>query len=154
MLDDVMPPLVAIGSQLVFMPFLHRDLGRWSPWGRFLGLRREFDVIVGALIDRVAADPNLEQRDDVLSLMLQSRYEDGTAMSRSDLAGDVASRAVAQPRRRFRAEWRWPRSGLPADPHRSTRCRGRPGGCRVAAGERGPKPLRGLRVLPRYFTYS
>ena len=88
-LREVMPPLVALGSQLVFMPFLHRDLGRWSPWGRFLGLRREFDVIVGSLIDRVAADPNLEQRDDVLSLLLQARYEDGTAMSRSDLADEL-----------------------------------------------------------------
>ena len=28
-------------------------------------------------------------RDDVLSLMLQSRYEDGTAMSRSDLADEL-----------------------------------------------------------------
>jgi cytochrome P450 len=84
-----MPPLVALGSQLVFLPWLHRDLGPWSPWGRFLGLRREFDVIVQSLIDRVAADPNLEQRDDVLSLMLQSRYEDGTSMSRSDLADEL-----------------------------------------------------------------
>ena len=88
-LRKVMPPLVALGSQLVFLPWLHRDLGRWSPWGRFLGLRRQFDEIVGSLIDRVAADPNLEQRDDVLSLMLQSRYEDGTAMSRSDLADEL-----------------------------------------------------------------
>jgi hypothetical protein len=88
-LRKMMPPLVALGSQLVFLPFLHRDLGPWSPWGRFLGLRREFDVIVESLIDRVAADPNLEQRDDVLSLMLQSRYEDGTAMSRSDLADEL-----------------------------------------------------------------
>src|SRR5258708_36224771 len=84
-----MPPLVALGSQLVFLPWLHRDLGPWSPWGRFLGLRREFDVIVQSLIDRVAADPNLEQRDDGLSLMLQSRYEHGTAMSRSDLADEL-----------------------------------------------------------------
>jgi cytochrome P450 len=88
-LRKVMPPLVALGSQLVFLPWLHRDLGRWSPWGRFLARRREFDEIVGALIDRVAADPNLAQRDDVLSLLLQARYEDGTAMSRSDLADEL-----------------------------------------------------------------
>jgi cytochrome P450 len=60
-----------------------------EPWGRLLGLRRQFDDIVGSLIDRVSADPNLEQRDDVLSMMLQSRYEDGTAMSRSDLADEL-----------------------------------------------------------------
>ena len=88
-LRKVMPPLVTMGSQLAFLPWLHRDLGRWSPWGRFLGLRRQFDTIVGSLIDRVAADPNLEQRDDVLSMMLQSRYEDGTAMSRVDLADEL-----------------------------------------------------------------
>jgi cytochrome P450 len=88
-LRKVMPPLVTMGSQLVFLPWLHRDMGRWSPWGRFLSLRREFDEIVGSLIDRVAADPNLGQRDDVLSLMLESRYEDGTAMSRSDVADEL-----------------------------------------------------------------
>jgi cytochrome P450 len=88
-LREVMPPLVTLGSQLVFLPWLHHDLGRWSPWGRFLALRREFDAIVGSLIDRVAADPHLGQRDDVLSLMLESRYEDGTAMSRSDLADEL-----------------------------------------------------------------
>ena len=49
-LRTVMPPLVELGSQLVFMPFLHRDLGPWSPWGKFLGLRRQFDVIVGCLL--------------------------------------------------------------------------------------------------------
>jgi cytochrome P450 family 138 len=29
-LRKVMPPLVALGSQLVFLPWLHRDLGPWS----------------------------------------------------------------------------------------------------------------------------
>ncbi len=88
-LRKVMPPLVTMGSFLAFLPWLHHDLGRWSPWGRFLGLRREFDHIVGSLIDRVSADPNLDQRDDVLALMLQSRYDDGTAMSRGDLADEL-----------------------------------------------------------------
>jgi cytochrome P450 family 138 len=91
----VMPPLVALGSQLVFLPWLHRDLGRWSPWGRFLALRGEFDTIVGSLIDRVAADPNVAERDDVLSLLLQARYEDGTAMSRSDLADELLTLLAA-----------------------------------------------------------
>jgi hypothetical protein len=94
-LRTVLPPLVTLGSQLVFVPFVHRDLGRWSPWGRFLARRREFDAIVGSLIDRVAADPNLGRRDDVLSLMLQSRYEDGTAMSRSDLADELLTLLAA-----------------------------------------------------------
>ena len=88
-LRKVMPPLVTMGSFLAFLPWLHHDLGRWSPWGRFLGLRKEFDQIVGSLIDRVSADPNLDQRDDVLALMLQSRYDDGTAMSRGDLADEL-----------------------------------------------------------------
>ncbi len=32
-LRKVMPPLVALGSQLVFMPWLHRDLGSVEPVG-------------------------------------------------------------------------------------------------------------------------
>ena len=88
-LRKVMPPLVALGSQLVFLPWLHRDLGRWSPWGRFLGLRRRIRP------DRRFADRPRRGRPESgaarrrASLMLQSRYDDGTAMSRSDLADEL-----------------------------------------------------------------
>lgn len=94
-LRRVMPPLVTMASRLSFLPFLHHDLGSWSPWGRFVRLRRQFDRTVSSLIANALADPHLEQRDDVLSLMLQARYDDGTAMSHSDVADELLTLLAA-----------------------------------------------------------
>lgn len=94
-LRTLMPRLVAAGSRLVLMPWLQHDLGRLSPWGRFLAMRRQFDDITGSLTARALADPALEKRDDILSLMLQARYEDGTAMSQSDIADELFTLVAA-----------------------------------------------------------
>ena len=59
-----------------------RTYGRFSPWGRLAEYRRQYDDVIGRLIDDVKADPNLDTRDDVLALLLRSTYEDGSAMSR------------------------------------------------------------------------
>ena len=52
--------------------------GRWSPWARFLRLRAAVDELVYEEIARRRADPDAEERDDVLSLLLQARDEDGS----------------------------------------------------------------------------
>jgi cytochrome P450 family 138 len=90
-LREIVPRGLRLGAKVVLPRWLHVDLGRWSPWGRFLAMRREFDSIVGSLIARAAADPHLDQRADVLSLMLQARYDDGTAMSHSDITDELAT---------------------------------------------------------------
>lgn len=79
----IIPPLVTLASQLSLLRALRRDLGPWSPWGRFLRLRRRFDDVVDRLIAQVRADPDLEQRADVLALMVQCRYDDGSPMTDS-----------------------------------------------------------------------
>lgn len=94
-LRTLMPRLVTVGSWLALLPWLHHDLGRWSPWGRFMSMRKELDDIIESLIARARADPAFEQREDVLSLMLQARYEDGTAMSHSDIGDELFSLMVA-----------------------------------------------------------
>ena len=94
-LRELMPTLVNLGSRLALLPFLHHDLGPWSPWGRFRRLRREFDAIVASLIEKVEADPNLEQRQDVLSLMLQARYDNGAPMTRGEIADELATLLAA-----------------------------------------------------------
>jgi cytochrome P450 len=94
-LRTLLPRLVAAGARLALLPWLHRDLGRWSPWGRVTVMRTELDGIIGSLIARAEKDPALEQREDVLSLMLQARYEDGTAMSHSDITDELFTLVVA-----------------------------------------------------------
>lgn len=88
-LREMLPPAIQLGSKLVLMPMPQWNWGRWSPWGRFLEYRREYDMIVDQLIDKAQADPNLGARDDVLALMLGSRYEDGSAMTRAEIADEL-----------------------------------------------------------------
>lgn len=88
-LQELLPPLVTLGSRMALLRFAQRDLGPWSPWGRFLRMRRAFDVHVDRLVAAARADPQLEQRSDVLSLLVQARHEDGSPMSRDQIADQL-----------------------------------------------------------------
>ena len=68
---------------------MRRDLGPWSPWGRFLRNRRRFDAIIDSLIADARADPALEERSDVLALLLQARYENGEPISDRHIADEL-----------------------------------------------------------------
>ena len=90
-----MPAWVKLGSLLTSAPPLQRDLGRWSPWGRFLAYRRRYDAILDRLIARAREDPNLAARSDVLALLLQARDEDGTQMTRAEMSDQLLTLLVA-----------------------------------------------------------
>jgi cytochrome P450 len=94
-LRETLPPGIQLGSKLALIPVPQWDWGRWSPWGRFRHYRREYDAIVDRLIDKALADPNLDTRDDVLALMLQSRYEDGSPMTRPEIADELITLLAA-----------------------------------------------------------
>jgi cytochrome P450 family 138 len=94
-LRELLPRAVTLGSRLLILPIPQVDLGRWSPWGRFWAMRREYDAIVERLLAAAARDENLDERDDVLALLLRSRYDDGSAMSHSDIADQLATLLAA-----------------------------------------------------------
>ncbi|MBY0290225.1 MAG: cytochrome P450 [Mycobacteriaceae bacterium] len=94
-LRRIIPPWVTLGSRLAVVPIPTRDYGRFSPWGRLAEYRRRYDDVIGRLIDHVKADPNLDSRDDVLALLLRSTYEDGSAMSRSDIGDELLTLLAA-----------------------------------------------------------
>ncbi|EFG78505.1 unspecific monooxygenase [Mycobacterium parascrofulaceum ATCC BAA-614] len=94
-LRELMPKIVTLGSRLALIHPLHHDLGPWSPWGRYLRLRRQFDGIVTNLIAEAESDPDLGERTDVLALMLEARYDDGAAMSHSDIADELLTLLAA-----------------------------------------------------------
>lgn len=94
-LRKILPRGIKLGSTLALVPVPQWDWGRWSPWGRFLRYRREYDAIVDRLIDNALADPHLGERDNVLALMLQSRYEDGSSMSRAEIADELITMLAA-----------------------------------------------------------
>jgi cytochrome P450 len=89
-LRQLVPAMVTLGSFLVVMPpIARRDLGPWSPWGRFLKKRRRFDAIIDSLIADARADPAVEERSDVLALLLQARYDDGEPISDRHIADEL-----------------------------------------------------------------
>jgi len=95
-LRELLPPAVALGSRLAVMPpFARRDLGRWSPWGRFLYYRRRYDAVIDRLIDQARSDPAFDERTDVLSLLLQARYENGEPIADRHVADELLTLLTA-----------------------------------------------------------
>lgn len=94
-LRSLMPRIVELGQRIIYLPWLRRDLGAWSPGHRFREMRAELDRIMASLIAKALADPDLAQRTDVLALLLQSRYGDGTPMSHADITDELFTMVVA-----------------------------------------------------------
>ena len=89
-LREIVPRYMKLGSAMVkFMPAPPFRTRRYSPWSKLDEFRRAFDRIVFTLIDRAEADPGLGERTDVLALLLRSRHDDGTGMSRQDICDEL-----------------------------------------------------------------
>lgn len=88
-LREIIPPWAELGSRMATLPEPPFSTGRRSPWGKLAEFRRNFDRTVFALIDKAEADPRLEERTDILALLLRSTYEDGTPMSRQDVSDEL-----------------------------------------------------------------
>jgi cytochrome P450 len=74
---------------------LRRDLGPWSPWGRFRRRLHAADVLLYEEIARRRADPALEDRTDVLSLLLRARDEEGEPLSDRELRDELMTMLLA-----------------------------------------------------------
>lgn len=95
-LRELFPPMVPLASRMAVMPAaLRRDLGSWSPWGRVQRYRRRYDEIIAELISEARADPAFDERNDVLALMLQARYEDGSPISDGHIADELLTLLAA-----------------------------------------------------------
>ena len=89
-LQSLLPSLSSINPAVLFV---QRDLGPWSPWGRFLRRRERVDeVIYSAIAERRAAS---EQPDDILSLLLAARDEDGEPLSDKELRDELITILLA-----------------------------------------------------------
>ena len=94
-LRRLIPPWVELGSRLATMPKPKRNYGRLSPWTRLDEWRRQYDGVIDRIIEAERADPNFDDRTDVLALMLRSTYDDGSAMSRKDIADELLTLLAA-----------------------------------------------------------
>src|SRR3954452_4492929 len=88
-LREIIPPWAKLGSRMATLPEPPFSTGPYSPWGKLAEFRRNFDRTIFALIDKAQADPRLEERTDILALLLRSRYDDGTPMSRQDVSDEL-----------------------------------------------------------------
>lgn len=95
-LRKLMPIAVEFGSRIALMPAaVRRDLGPWSPGGRFAGYRRRMDELIADIMADARSDPNFEDRQDVLTLLLRARYEDGSPISDEHIADELLTLLVA-----------------------------------------------------------
>lgn len=94
-LRRIIPAAVQLGGRLAALPMPSPRYRRFTPWARLDRMRRQYDHVVDALIAAAQADPDLPTRTDVLSWLLRSRDEDGTAMSRSQIADELLTLLVA-----------------------------------------------------------
>jgi cytochrome P450 len=80
-------------NAVIAFPMLRRNLGPFSPWARFLRARTALDEFIYEEIAlrraELAADE--DGHDDVLSLLLEARHDDGTPMSDEELRDELVT---------------------------------------------------------------
>jgi cytochrome P450 len=84
-LNSINSPLSSI---FLFYPFLQRDLGDWSPWGRFLRQQQQINKILFAEIQKRRSQGDLS-RTDILSLLISARDENDQAMTDAELRDEL-----------------------------------------------------------------
>jgi cytochrome P450 len=77
---------------LLAMALVRRDLGPWSPYGRFLRAVRALD---GLLMERIAAGPSADEAGSVLGLLRAARHEDGSPASAGELRDQLVTLLAA-----------------------------------------------------------
>src|SRR3954447_13347282 len=81
---DSSPLALTIGA-------LRKDLGRWSPGGRFQRKLAAADALLYEEIERRRGESDLEGRSDVLSLLMQARDDDGQPMTDAELRDELVT---------------------------------------------------------------
>jgi cytochrome P450 family 135 len=103
------PPLGETTSVLNWLPFMERDLGGITPAARFRRALAAVDELIYAEIADRRADPEVRaslrtghrpvlaqgERDDVLSLLLRARHEDGSPMTDTELRDELMTLLTA-----------------------------------------------------------
>ena len=78
---------------MTLVPYLQKEMGGHSRWGKFVALRSEADRLIYELIEerRAAGDDG----EDVLAMLLAARHEDGSPMSAQELHDELMTLLVA-----------------------------------------------------------
>jgi cytochrome P450 len=82
-------------SIVMALPLVRADLGRLSPGGRLKRRLRVADAMLYEEIARRRGEPDLDERSDVLSLLLRARDEDGEPMTDAELRDELFTMLAA-----------------------------------------------------------
>jgi cytochrome P450 len=89
-LSAVVPTMVTVGSFLHQLPsIVQRDFGRWSLAGWMARYRQRFYAAIDKLISQARSDPALEDRTDVLAVLLRIRDDDGQPIPDQHIANEL-----------------------------------------------------------------
>lgn len=91
MLDGISSPLT---SGLLFFPQLQKDLGSWSPWGRFSHRQQQITQLLYAEIRSRRENPD-PSRNDILNLLMSATDEAGQPMTDAELHDELLTLLVA-----------------------------------------------------------
>jgi cytochrome P450 len=94
-LADVLARMLEAGAApLLAFPFMQRDLGPLSPWGKFVRLARRSGEILRAEIRR-GREAGASSRTDVLAMLLEARDEAGAPLSEDELHDELVTLLTA-----------------------------------------------------------
>ncbi len=77
-----------LNFSFLLLPQLQRDLGAWSPWGKFIRDREALDRLIYQEIADRRRDANPD-RSDILTLLINSQDADGNRMSDLELHDEL-----------------------------------------------------------------
>ena len=83
-----------LNSFFLLFPVLQKDLGALTPWGKFLRQKRQIRDILEAECDRRRQNPDT-LGEDILSLLIEARYEDGRSMSNEEIRDELMTMLFA-----------------------------------------------------------
>lgn len=93
MLSSVLQETASPRAQLVDLAT--RRFGGRGPWARFKGALREVDELLYAEIAEHRSKPDLAERDDILSMLMLSEFDDGTTMDDTELRDQLMTLLLA-----------------------------------------------------------
>jgi cytochrome P450 family 135 len=93
MLATVLQETASPRSQLIGLAT--RRFGGGGPWAKFEGQLRAADDLLYAEIAEHRERPDLEERDDILSMLMLAKFEDGEAMTDTELRDQLMTLLLA-----------------------------------------------------------
>jgi cytochrome P450 len=90
-LREALSAVIDSSSVMMVSATLRKDLGPWSPGGRFARRRATADALLFEEIALRRREPDLEERTDVLSLLICARDDDGRPLSDAELRDELVT---------------------------------------------------------------